>query len=88
MRQVPIDSKVDITVTEYDKDSSKRYIVEDISEIDRKEPEGKIRWINCEGRNKEFLHKLGETFQIHPIAIEDMEEIPQRKSYTTHSILN
>jgi Mg2+ and Co2+ transporter CorA len=52
--------------------------VADISEIDRKGDENFIRWINCEGRSKEFLRKLGEAFHVHPIAIEDMQEIPQR----------
>jgi Mg2+ and Co2+ transporter CorA len=73
-----VEKPVEITVTEYNKDVCKQYTA-DLAEINPIGPDNTIRWINCEGRSKTFLSKLEETFQVHHIAIEDMEEIPQRK---------
>uniref|UniRef100_A0A060T3A0 ARAD1C39006p n=1 Tax=Blastobotrys adeninivorans TaxID=409370 RepID=A0A060T3A0_BLAAD len=54
-----------------------------------KRPEwSKVRWINVNGISWEAIAAVGETYNLHRLAVEDMVDIPQRTkmdSYYTHT---
>lgn len=48
---------------------------------------GKVRWINVNGLSWEAISIIGDYYSLHPLAIEDMVDIPQRTKvdvYPTH----
>ena len=38
----------------------------------------KVRWINCEGISWDVIELLAVTYDLHPLAVEDIVHLPQR----------
>jgi hypothetical protein len=38
----------------------------------------KVRWINCSGISFDVIRTLGQKYDLHPLAVEDIFHIPQR----------
>jgi hypothetical protein len=44
----------------------------------RPDADDTVRWINVDGLNWTILSELAETYNLHPLALEDMMHVPQR----------
>lgn len=44
----------------------------------------KIRWINCAGISFDVIKTLGQKYDLHPLAVEDVFHIPQRVKVDFH----
>jgi magnesium transporter len=68
-----------ITLIEYDAHTFEERRIEDIAEVFGCRDNGKVSWINIDGLGDiEMLKKLGEHFQLHPLALEDTLNVGQR----------
>jgi len=73
------DKGVKMVVWEYSKtreEKREEYIVERIPKSTSSW--ATVRWIHCEGINHDILQDLKAKFDLHPLAIEDVQEIPHR----------
>ena len=77
----------DISVYEFNKEQVKQFQLERLSSLfvtsnlDTSK-EGMVRWIDCDGYNKEILDTLNTKFGIHTVAISDIyEDTPQSTFY-------
>ena len=68
-----------ITLIEYDKTTLEESCITDISALENRIENEKVTWINIDGLgDMDTLHALGEMFQIHPLALEDVLNTGQR----------
>lgn len=77
-----VDGKVvpsKITLIEYDETTLEESCITDISALEDCHDNQKVTWINIDGLGDvETLRALGEMFQIHPLALEDVLNTGQR----------
>lgn len=77
-----------IGLIQYDAESILEADFDTFEELLQKYDPKKVNWINIDGLgNIDFLKKLGEHFQIHPLALEDVLNTSQRpkvEHFTTH----
>ena len=68
-----------IQIIEYDKDSLEERDITDLSELAERFESRKVTWINIDGLGDvEALTFLGERFNLHPLALEDVLNTGQR----------
>ncbi len=66
-------------VMEFDEQSLKEYTVSCVEDFPECPGDGKIRWLEMNGLgNVEALKKLGERYDLHPLALEDVLNFGQR----------
>lgn len=66
-------------VMHYDHESFEEHDVTDPAELERLLQPGKVTWLDVQGLGDEaLLRRLAEIFKIHPLAIEDVVNAPQR----------
>lgn len=66
-------------VMHYDHESFEEHVVDDPDELERLLEPGKVTWLDVQGLGDEaLLLRLSEIFKIHPLAIEDIVNAPQR----------
>lgn len=86
-----LDEKVEITIFQYSESNLEYLEPKFVSEISDVPPEwAKVRWINLEGFNKSILQTLAKKFNLHELAIEDVQDVPQRpkiEHYPNHLLL-
>ncbi len=71
--------KPGIQIVEYDKDSLEERDITDLSELAEHLESRKVTWINIDGLGDvEALTFLGERFNLHPLALEDVLNTGQR----------
>ncbi|MDQ3621365.1 MAG: magnesium/cobalt transporter CorA [Verrucomicrobiota bacterium] len=71
--------KPEITLIEYDGDHLEEHGVENVSELLALLDNTKVTWINIDGLGDvDALRVLGEKFQLHPLALEDVLNTGQR----------
>jgi magnesium transporter len=73
----------DVTVEaiDYCNDKSHRQIVDDLDHFlaDHRPRDTKVRWINVNGlSNASIIRKLEDKYHMHPLAVEDVFNVPQR----------
>ena len=66
---------------------------ETVGDFLRKSPHAtkKVRWINVQGISFDVIKCLGNTFNLHPLAIEDIFHVPQSikvDTYADHVFIN
>ncbi len=65
--------------------------VEDVGELRQQLAEDKVNWIDVQGLGDEaVLRKIAEIFELHPLALEDVVNVPQRpkvEEYDKHLLL-
>lgn len=68
-----------ITLIEYNREVYNERVVETIEEVFGARDNNKVSWINIDGLGDvELLHKLGQHFDLHPLALEDVLNVGQR----------
>jgi len=75
------DEKVDVTCIDYCPAWSKRHEVEDLGAFlaEPPPPDLTVRWIDIGGvSNPRLIQSLVEKYDLHPLAVEDVMNIPQR----------
>lgn len=71
--------KPEIQIIEYDKDHLVEQEIKDIGELADRFDSRKVTWINIDGLGDvEALRYLGERFNLHPLALEDVLNTGQR----------
>ncbi len=82
------DGKTVLRVMDYGPDSISEKIIHSVAEIPADVPEDHVLWIELNGLGDvNLLRELGERFQLHPLALEDVLNIGQRpkfESYENH----
>jgi magnesium transporter len=62
----------------------------DVDRLSATTPEGQVQWIDVQGLGDEnVLRRLGELFGLHPLALEDAVNVPQRpkcEAYDAHQL--
>ena len=68
-----------ITTMRYSKETFEEHRIEDISQIPTSVPEHEVLWLNVDGLgDSEIIRKIGERFDLHPLALEDVVNVHQR----------
>ena len=63
----------------YNREALVEHDVEDASELRRAHGTDKVTWVNLEGfGSEELLREVAEVFGLHPLALEDVINVPQR----------
>ena len=79
------DQEPAITVTNYNKKHAEVHKVESIDEILKLKENETITWVDIEGlRNTELIDSIGQTFNIHPLVLEDILNTHQRPKFEDH----
>ena len=72
-------TKADISLIQYDAETIFEGSFDSFEELIAKLDPGKVNWINIDGLGDiELLHKLGDHFHVHPLALEDVLNTTQR----------
>lgn len=72
-------SKPEITIIEYDRERFEERQVSDIQELAEHLDNNRVTWINIDGLGDvEALKALGQKFNLHPLALEDVLNTGQR----------
>ena len=66
-----------LTLIRFSRDSLEERGVSIDEAVDAVVP-GKVTWIDVEGLDAHVLTRLGERFGLHPLALEDAMNVPQR----------
>jgi magnesium transporter len=73
------EEKIRITLFDYDAASYEEHELKDIEECFRYRDSDSVSWINLDGiHNVDFLEKLGDHFELHPLVLEDIANPWQR----------
>ena len=68
-----------IRVVHYDRDMFEQYMVEDSDSLAQAMNSEKFTWLHIQGlRNVELILQIAEHFDVHPLALEDIVNVPQR----------
>jgi magnesium transporter len=68
-----------ISVIDYTSGGVHERTIADVAELGVEAPPGTVRWIDVQGLGDEaLLRRLGEIFDLHPLALEDVVNVPQR----------
>lgn len=87
------DSRPDIRLLDYDLETVREHAVHSLDEIARylEDDLPTVTWIDVRGiGHRETFERLGEIFQLHPLALEDVVNVPQRPKtdqYPTQQLL-
>jgi magnesium transporter len=80
-----------IHVIDYDADRVEERDVDGVETLAAHRPTDTVTWIDIQGLGDEaILRRLGEIFRIHPLAIADVANVPQRpkvESYDEHTFI-
>ena len=75
----PLAEKVRITVFDYTPESFTEFECQTIEECAKYQETESVTWINIDGvGDVDILEKLGKIFNIHPLALEDIQDVEQR----------
>ena len=73
-------------IVRYSRDSVTDEAVTDRSQLPSEFPDGEVCWIDVQGFGDEAtLQLIAERYQIHPLAMEDMINVPQRPRAELHA---
>ncbi len=68
-----------VTVVQYDTESVERREVENLQELRRVRDSNRVTWVDVQGLGDEAtLKTIGEIFELHPVALENAVNVPQR----------
>ena len=68
-----------ITVVQYDENSVDRREIEDVTELRSLRESDRVTWVDVQGLGDEAtLRAIGEIFELHPVALENAVNVPQR----------
>lgn len=77
-----------ISVVRYDPDLIEEQQDVDVEQLTANTPAGQVQWIDVQGLGDEkVLRRMGEIFGLHPLALEDAVNVPQRpkcEAYDAH----
>lgn len=77
-----------ISVINYAEDKVREISVKTAAECIPHISDGSVTWINITGlHDTEFIQKVGETFSIHPLLLEDIVNTGQRPKFQDHGSL-
>lgn len=80
-----------IVLFEYDSDRLEERAIEDLSELEAFARTDSVTWIDVQGMGDEdVLRRLADIFGIHPLALEDAVNVPQRaksETYDEHQLV-
>lgn len=69
----------EITLIDYDKQRARRFAIADPEACTQYLETDSVSWINVQGLgNEDILRRLGKVFQLHPLVLEDVVNVPQR----------
>ena len=75
-----------IRIVRYSRDSVADEKLTDVSQLPTEFPDGEVCWIDIQGFGDEaVLQQIAELYHIHPLAMEDMVNVPQRPRAELHS---
>jgi magnesium transporter len=75
----PISSKCRLTRISYNAALAEEEVIDTVAELNEEVPEDRVYWFRLEGTaNSETLQRLGEAFELHPLALEDVVNTHQR----------
>ena len=75
----PISSKCRLTRISYNATGAEEEVIDTVAELNEDVPENRVYWFRLEGAvDPETLRRLGEAFELHPLALEDVVNTHQR----------
>ncbi|RLT09565.1 MAG: magnesium and cobalt transport protein CorA [Planctomycetota bacterium] len=75
----PISEKCRLTRISYNAELAEEEVIDTVAELNEDVPEDRVYWFRLEGTaDAETLRRLGEAFQLHPLALEDVVNTHQR----------
>jgi magnesium transporter len=75
----PISSKCRITRISFNAENAEEEVIDTVSELNEEVPSDRVYWFRLEGSaDAETLQQLGEAFELHPLALEDVVNSHQR----------
>lgn len=80
-----------ITVIQYDADHVERREIEDVEELRSLQETDRVTWVDVQGLGDEsILRAIGDAFGLHPVALENAVNVPQRAKtelYEQHQLV-
>lgn len=68
-----------VRLINYTKEKVEEHEVSDLSELAIAHEVGSVAWIDVQGFGDEsVIREIGKTFELHPLAMEDVVNVPQR----------
>lgn len=68
-----------LEIIDYTPESSKQYIIDEISDTINIKKDDSITWLNINGaHSEEIIHEIWKQYNIHPLVLEDMSNTTQR----------
>jgi len=75
----------EIHLVTWSTEAAEHHRVRDLSELERPLPEVSFAWVDVRGLGDEaVLRRIAEIFAIHPLALEDAVNVPQRAKVQEH----
>ena len=75
----PISAKCRLTRISYNAALAEEEVIDTVAELNEDVPEDRVYWFRLEGvADSETLRRLGEAFELHPLALEDVVNTHQR----------
>jgi magnesium transporter len=75
----PIPEKCRLTRISYNATLAEEEVIDTVAELNEEVPEDRVYWFRLEGiADAEMLRRLGEAFELHPLALEDVVNTHQR----------
>lgn len=75
----PISEKCRLTRISYNATLAEEEVIDTVAELNEEVPEDRVYWFRLEGvADSEMLQRLGEAFELHPLALEDVVNTHQR----------
>ncbi|HQX50025.1 MAG TPA: magnesium/cobalt transporter CorA [Planctomycetaceae bacterium] len=75
----PISEKCCLTRISYNAQLAEEEVIDTVAELNEEVPEDRVYWFRLEGvADPDTLRRLGEAFEIHPLALEDVVNTHQR----------
>ena len=75
----PISEKCRLTRISYNAALAEEEVIDTVAELNEEVPEDRVYWFRLEGAtDSEMLRRLGEAFELHPLALEDVVNTHQR----------
>ncbi|MFN9721284.1 MAG: magnesium/cobalt transporter CorA [Planctomycetota bacterium] len=76
---IPISDKCSITRISYSVEDYEEEVIDTVAELNEDVPDDRVYWFRLEGTaDADTLRQLGETFDLHPLALEDVVNAHQR----------
>ncbi len=75
----PISEKCRLTRISYNATLAEEEVIDTVAELNEEVPDDRVYWFRLEGvADSEMLRRLGEAFELHPLALEDVVNTHQR----------